>query len=331
LSNKTDPDREHPRLRSRPSLNFGRRCWLWLLNDKRAFGEMDEESRARFDWLRVVPFVAIHLACLAVIQVGASAVAIGVAVALYALRMFFVTAFFHRYFAHRAYRTSRLVQCVMAVLGCTAGQRGPMWWAAHHREHHITSDTERDPHSPAHRGFLFSHTLWFLTRGSFATPAHRARDWLRYPELVWVEKLDWLPFIALAGACWGLGAWLESAAPSLATSGPQMLVWGFFISTVMLYHATYTINSLAHRFGTRRYDTRDDSRNNAWLALITLGEGWHNNHHRFPAAARQGFFWWEIDLSFLGLRLMSMFGLVHDLRPVPAHVLADSQRVASPQ
>ena len=144
---------------------------------------------------------------------------------------------------------------------------------------------------------------------------------------MWLERFDWLPFVALDAACWGLGAWLESTAPQLETSGVQMLVWGFFVSTVALYHATYTINSLAHRFGRRRYATRDDSRNNAWLALITLGEGWHNNHHRFPAAARQGFFWWELDLSFLGLRLLARLGLVRDLRPVPAHVLAGAQRV----
>ena len=303
------------------------RLWRWLINDERAFDNLDEAGRARFDWLRVTPFVAIHLACFAVIEVGVSAVAFSVALALYVLRMFFVTAFFHRYFAHRAFRASRVMQFVMAVLGCTAGQRGPLWWAAHHREHHIASDTDQDPHSPTHRGFLFSHTLWFLTRGSFATPAHRVRDWLRYRELVWLERFDWLPFVALAAACWGLGAWLESTAPQFETSGAQMLVWGFFVSTVALYHATYTINSLAHRFGRRRYATRDDSRNNAWLALITLGEGWHNNHHRFPAAARQGFFWWELDLSFLGLRLLAMLGLVRDLRPVPAHVLAGAQRV----
>jgi stearoyl-CoA desaturase (delta-9 desaturase) len=214
----------------------------------------------------------------------------------------------------------------MAVLGCTAGQRGPLWWAAHHREHHIASDTDQDPHSPARRGFLFSHTLWFLTRGSFATPAHRVRDWLRYPELRWLERLDWLPFVALAAACFALGTWLETNAPELGSNGPQMLVWGFFISTVALYHATYTINSLAHRFGSRRYATSDDSRNNAWLALITLGEGWHNNHHYFPSAARQGFFWWEIDMSFIGLRALALLGIVHDLRPVPAHVLAGERR-----
>ena len=172
--------------RARPWL----RLWQWLVNDERAFGELDEASRAQFDWMRVVPFVAIHLACLAVFAVGVSTVAVTVAVGLYILRMFFITGFFHRYFSHHAFRASRLMQFTMALLGCTAGQRGPLWWAAHHREHHIASDTDRDPHSPARRGFVYSHTLWFLTRGSFATPAHRVRDWLRYPELRWLERFD---------------------------------------------------------------------------------------------------------------------------------------------
>ena len=296
--------------------------WWWLTNDERAGRLRSAVAPQRLDWPRVVPFVAIHLACLAVVEVGVSVVAVAVAALTYLARMFFITAFFHRYFSHRAFRVSRIVQFVMAVLGCTAGQRGPLWWAGHHREHHVNADTARDPHSPAHRGFLFSHTLWFLTRGAFCAPTQRVRDWLRFPELRWLERFDWVPFVALAAACWGLGSWLERSAPQLGTSGAQMLVSGFFISTVALYHATYTINSLAHRYGRRRYPTRDDSRNNLWLALITLGEGWHNNHHYYPASARQGFFWWEFDASWLMLRVMQAVGLVHDLRPVPAHVMA---------
>jgi stearoyl-CoA desaturase (delta-9 desaturase) len=209
----------------------------------------------------------------------------------------------------------------MAVLGCTAGQRGPLWWAGHHREHHAKADTGDDPHAPSHSGMWFSHTLWFLTRKSFALQEQRVKDWLRYPELRMLERLDLVPFVFFGAGCYLLGAWMSRTAPELGTDGPQMLVWGFFVSTVLLYHATYSINSLAHRFGSRRFDTGDDSRNNLWLALITLGEGWHNNHHRFPAAVRQGFYWWEIDVSYLVLRLLSAVGLIRDLRQVPAHVL----------
>lgn len=184
------------------------------------------------------------------------------------------------------------------------------------------ADTPDDPHSPGHRGVLFSHTLWFLTKGSFHVKDRRVQDWLKFPELRMLEKLDWLPFIMLAGACFWLGASLESLYPELETSGPQMLVWGFFISTVVLYHATYSINSIAHRFGQRRFPTEDESRNNFWLALITLGEGWHNNHHFYPASARQGFQWWELDLSYIGLKLLRLTGLIGELRPVPARVIA---------
>lgn len=186
----------------------------------------------------------------------------------------------------------------------------------------MTSDTEADPHSPAWQGFWFSHTLWFLTRGTHAMPERRVRDWLRYPELVWLERFDWIPFVMLAAGCFGLGAVIETLWPESGTSGAQMLVVGFFWSTVALYHGTYATNSLAHLFGTRRFDTTDDSRNNFWVALITLGEGWHNNHHHYPVAARHGFVWWELDITWLGLLVMRRLGLIADFKLVPEHVMA---------
>ena len=305
-----------------PSTPLAHRFWWWLTNDPRHQGALDPERRDDLDWLRIVPFIGLHAGCLLVLLVGVSAAAVGLAIALYVVRMFFVTAFYHRYFSHRAFQAGRVTQFVMALLGCTAGQRGPIWWAAHHREHHLTADTEEDPHSPEHKGVLFSHTLWFLTRGSFQTNERRVQDWLKYPELRLLEKFDWLPFLMLGAGCYALGAYLESARPGLGADGPQMLVWGFFVSTVALYHATYSINSIAHRFGKRPFPTRDQSRNNFGLALLTLGEGWHNNHHFYPAAARQGFRWWELDISYLGLKALQAFGLIRALRPVPAQVLA---------
>lgn len=307
-----------------PSLAI--RLWWWLSNDPRHQADLVSSRSRALDWSRVIPFVALHLACLSIIYVGVSAAALTVATILYVVRMFFITAFYHRYFAHRAFRTGRVRQFVMALLGATAGQRGPLWWAAHHRDHHLNADTAEDPHSPGHGGVLFSHTLWFLTRGSFHTRSDRVRDWMKYPELRLLEKLDWLPFVLLGAACYGLGAYLEAGHPELGTSGAQMLVVGFLLSTVVLYHATYSINSLAHRFGKQRFPTGDESRNNLWLALITLGEGWHNNHHHYPVSARQGFRWWEIDLTYLGLKLLAAIGLVDSLRPVPKHVL-ESVRV----
>lgn len=280
----------------------------------------------RVDWLRAAPFVALHLACVAVVWVGVSPVAIAVAVALYAVRMFALTGFYHRYFSHRTFRTSRAVQFAAAVVGASCVQRGPLWWAAHHRHHHRHADTPADPHSPRVHGFLWSHAAWFLTPRGFRTHWERIPDLAKYPELRWLDRFDTLVPVALAAGTYALGAALDATWPGLGTSGPQMLVWGFFVSTVVLFHATVTINSLAHRFGTRRYATRDDSRNNVWLALLTFGEGWHNNHHFFPGSARQGFRWWEVDLTYYGLRLMAALRLVRDLKPVPAWVLAKAER-----
>ena len=283
-------------------------------------------AHERIDWLRAAPFLAMHLACLAVFAVGVSPVAIAVAVALYALRMFALTAFYHRYFSHRTFRASRPVQLLFAVIGAASVQRGPLWWAAHHRNHHRYTETSCDPHSPTVHGFWWSHAGWFLTREGFRTDWSRIPDLAKFPELRWLDRYDTLVPVALAAGLYGLGAWLGHAMPELGTSGPQMLVWGFFVSTIVLFHATVTINSLAHRFGTRRFDTSDDSRNNPWLALLTFGEGWHNNHHFFPGTVRQGFRWWEVDLTWYGLCLLSALRLVRDLKPIPAWVMDRATR-----
>jgi stearoyl-CoA desaturase (delta-9 desaturase) len=279
-----------------------------------------DEHADRIDWVRTIPFIGMHLACLGVFFVGVSGIAIGIAAALYATRMFAVTAFYHRYFAHKTFRTSRTVQFVFAVIGAACVQRGPLWWASHHRNHHRHADTDLDTHSPRH-GFLRSHMGWFLTRRAFRTDFAVIGDFARYPELRLLDRYDILVPVLLAVALYFLGAWLGSAHPQLGTNGPQLLVWGFFVSTIVLFHATVTINSVAHRIGRRRFDTRDTSRNNWVLALITFGEGWHNNHHFFPGSARQGFRWWELDMTWYGLRVLALLRIVRDLKPVPAWVL----------
>lgn len=271
----------------------------------------------RIDWLRTLPFIAMHVACLGVFWVGWSPVAVAMAVALYLLRMFAITGFYHRYFSHRTFKTSRKIQFVFALIGAASAQRGPSWWAGHHRHHHATAECEDDPHSPVRHGMLWSHTGWFLSREHFPVQEERVRDWQRYPELRFLDRFDIFVPAVLAVGLYLLGAALQAWAPRLGTSGGQMLVWGFFISTVVLYHGTFTINSLAHRWGSRRYDTPDNSRNNFLLALLTLGEGWHNNHHHYPASVKQGFYWWEIDMTYYLLRGMAAIGLVWDLKPVP--------------
>ena len=280
------------------------------------------EGDRRIDWLRVLPFVGIHAGCLAAFFTGVSATAFGVAVALYALRMFAITGFYHRYFSHRAFSTSRAAQFAFALLAASSAQRGPLWWASHHRHHHVHSDGPEDPHSARRHGFWWSHLGWFLARGSFATRLERVPDLAAFPELRFLDRFDILAPFLLGALLFGAGEVLAQAAPQLGTNGLQMLAWGFFVSTVALYHATFCINSLSHRFGSRRYDTGDESRNNVWLALLTLGEGWHNNHHHFPGAARQGFYWWELDVTHWGLRLLALAGIVRDLKPVPVRVRA---------
>jgi len=303
---------------------IARRLWTsfvrWFDTERSDVAASHAPHARRVDWVRVLPFLGMHIACLGVIWVGVSWFAVAVALALYAVRMFAITGFYHRYFAHRAFKTSRAMQFVFALIGASSVQRGPLWWAAHHRNHHRHSDTALDPHSPVQHGFLWSHMGWFLSREGFSTDRKVIGDLTRYPELRWLDRFDLLLPVALASALFGLGMLLERFAPGLGTSGPQLLVWGFFISTVVLFHATVTINSLAHRFGSRRFPTRDDSRNNWLLALLTFGEGWHNNHHHFPGSARQGFTWWEFDLTYYGLRMMSWFGLVWDLKAVPAEL-----------
>ena len=225
--------------------------------------------------------------------------------------------FIIRYFSHRTFKTSRWLQFSFALLAASAAQRGPLWWAAHHRHHHRHSDGPEDAHSPQ-RGFWWSHIGWFLNSAHFSTRKKLIEDFLHYPELRFLDRYDFFAPALAMSLLFGLGAWLEYAMPHLQTNGTQLVVWGYVISTIVLYQATFTINSLAHRFGSRRYATRDSSRNNGWLALLTFGEGWHNNHHHFPGTARQGFYWWEIDITWYGLKLLSLLGLIWDMKPVPA-------------
>jgi len=272
------------------------------------------EGDRSIDWLRVAPFVLLHAAVALVLVVGWSPVALLVAALFYAARMFGITAFYHRYCSHRAFRTSRTVQCLLALLTSSAAQRGPLWWAAHHRRHHRHSDLAPDVHSPEVDGFWWSHVGWLLARGNYHTRLEEVPDLARFRELRLLDRFDVLmPLLSLA-ALYALGALLASLAPGLGTSGPQMAVWGFVVSTVVLYHCTFAINSFAHRFGSQPHTTRDQSRNNFLLALLTFGEGWHNNHHRYPGSARQGLRWWEVDLTWYVLRLLGACGLVWDLR-----------------
>ncbi len=264
---------------------------------------------------RCLSFAVLHLGCLGAIWTGWSWAALWTAVALYFLRMFFVTGIYHRYFSHKTYSTSRFTQFIMALLGTTCVQRGPLWWAYVHRHHHRHSDEPVDAHSPVQHGFLWSHIGWLTSNKNHPTDYTKIKDLAKFSELRILNRYDLLGSVLLLTVLAIFGASLRSWG--IDTSPLQMIVWGYFISTTFLFHGTSCINSMAHVFGSRRYETKDDSRNSFLLALITLGEGWHNNHHRYQAATRQGFYWWEIDITYYVLRAISWTGLIWDLRSVP--------------
>jgi len=275
------------------------------------------------NWLGIIPFVAVHLVGFATpFLVAPTWGLVALAVGVYYARMFGITAGYHRYFAHRAYRTSRPFQFALAWLGASASQKGALWWAAHHRDHHRYSDTEDDIHSPLVGGFWWSHVGWIVDKGYEGTNLDRVKDLSKYPELMWLERNWWVPPVTLAAVLFAAGGW------------PAML-WGFFLSTTVLWHGTFVINSLAHVIGSRRYETTDGSRNSFALAVVTMGEGWHNNHHFYPGTANQGFFWWEWDPSYYLLRALSALGLVWDLRTPPpkvkfAHLSGDRAPAVDP-
>jgi stearoyl-CoA desaturase (delta-9 desaturase) len=263
-----------------------------------------------------IPFVLVHLACVAAIWTGITWQAVAIGIALYWLRMFAIGAGYHRYFSHRAFSTSRAFQFVLALLSQSSAQKSVLWWAAKHRHHHLHSDTERDVHSPRHKGFLYSHVGWIFARRHAKTDLVKVADFARYPELMWLHRYELVPAIALGVLCWLIEGW------------PGLVV-GFFWSTVILYHGTFCINSLAHVRGRKRYVTGDDSRNNWLLAVFTMGEGWHNNHHACQSSVRQGFRWWEFDPTFYILKVLSWLRVVWDLKRPPEAVLRNEQRLGA--
>jgi len=263
-----------------------------------------------------IPFVLVHLACLGAIWTGVSWTALGLCIALYWLRIFGIGAGYHRYFSHRAFATSRAFQFMLAVLSQSTAQKSVLWWAAKHRHHHLHSDTATDVHSPRQRGFLYSHVGWIFSRRNDATDLVKVEDFARFAELRWLHRYELVPALVLALICLAIGGW----------SG---LVVGFFWSTVLVYHATFCINSLAHVHGRRRYVTGDDSRNNWLLAFFTMGEGWHNNHHAYQSSVRQGFRWWEYDATFYILKVLSWARVVWNLKLPPREVVRNEQRLGA--
>ncbi len=270
----------------------------------------------RIHWGGAYAFIVLNVGTIVGLFISSPtrrAVLLGLA--LFWIRTFALTGGYHRYFSHRSYRTSRAFQLVLAVLGCATFQQGPLWWAAHHRHHHRYTDVPQDVHSPRQHGFLWSHVGWVFSYENEPTRRGLIKDFAKYPELVWLDRNHKWPAFALA-------------AISYLIAGFSGFTWGFLLSTTVLFQTTFMVNSLTHQFGTRRYATDDDSRNNWWVALLTFGEGWHNNHHRYPGSVRQGFFWWELDVSYLILRALEKLGVVWDLQVPPQRLLLPERQAA---
>jgi stearoyl-CoA desaturase (delta-9 desaturase) len=267
-------------------------------------------KRKRYDLGAMLPFLILHASVLLVLTVPFSLGMIAWLAGSYFLRMFGVTGGYHRYFSHRAYKLNRFWQFCFAFLAQTSGQKGALWWAAHHRDHHLYSDRKEDLHSPVHEGFWWSHLGWILSDEYDHYDPKRIADLVKYPELRWLDKFHLVPTILYGAAIYYIG-------------GYAAFVWGYLVATVVLYHGTFLINSLAHIWGTRRFATPDESRNNFWLALVTLGEGWHNNHHYFMSATRQGIRWWEVDITYYVLKMLSWIRVTRDLRPFRVLEAAD--------
>ena len=276
---------------------------------------------ARVSGVNRVVFLLIHLVPLAALWTHVTRFDWMVCIGLYVARMFFVTAGYHRYFAHRTFKTSRFFQALLAFCAETSAQKGVLWWAANHRIHHKYSDTDQDPHSKKKHGFWESHLGWILSADHEPTRYDLVKDLAKFPELVWLNKHYLTPAILLGVVVTLVGGWVNGGSVSTAlTNGWSTLFVGFFLSTIILYHATFAINSVMHWVGKPRYNTGDESKNSFILAILSLGEGWHNNHHYYQSSTRQGFFWWEVDLTYYTIKLLSWLGIVWDVREVPHHV-----------
>jgi len=269
-------------------------------------------SRMNFK-VRSLIFFGFHLTPLLAIWSGFSFGAALFGAVFYCCLVFGITAGFHRYLSHRSFKTSRVFQFVLALMGTLALQKGNLHWTANHRDHHRFSDKPDDIHSPVQEGFWWSHIGWIIAEKA-ETRWHRIKDLLKFPELRWLNYYWIVPYIALCVAVF-------------FTLGFPYLVWGCFIPIVLCWHATFCVNSICHIFGSKIYKTSDESRNNLIVALMTGGEGWHNCHHHYPASAKQGFRWYQIDMTFYALWLLEQLGVVWDLNRAPPEVVFDSKKL----
>ena len=222
---------------------------------------------------------------------------------------------YHRLLTHRGYKTPKWVEYFVTTCGTMALEGGPIFWVATHRVHHQNSDHEGDPHTPQD-GTWWSHAGWILSgralHSETALLGRYAPDLTRDKVHVWLSKWHWLPLTTAGVLQLIIGAALSPAHPIHGAIG--MVLWGTFLRVTLGLHATWLVNSATHLWGKRRFDTKDESRNNWWVALLTGGEGWHNNHHAHPVSARHGLAWYEFDINYYGIWLLEQVGLAHKVQ-----------------
>jgi len=245
-----------------------------------------------------------NLGLIAIPFVSPTAVSFALCAAVMLMCGFGVTVCHHRYFAHRSFKTSRWFQFVLGWWASATGQRGPLWWSAHHRRHHSHSDTEGDVHSPTAGGFLHAHLGWLFGKPAAAPDFRVMRDFAKFPELVWLDRLWAVPFLLVGFACYLIGGWAG-------------VVYGFCLGCAIVLQITFSINSFAHLFGKQPHPTGDSSRNNWLLGVIGFGEGWHNNHHHSPRTARLGVKWNQIDFGYWMILVLEKLGLIWCVRKTP--------------
>ena len=292
-----------------------------LIPENKSKTDLQEKRMAMAYFLVMTSF---HLACLLAFYTGFSWTAFTIFILSYSMKALGITTGFHRYFSHRSFKTNRVFQFILGLLGTTAVQGGVLWWSSHHRSHHRHSDKEKDIHSPVTHSFFHSHLGWMWSKECFQKAEIPCKDFAKFPEIKFLNKFYGPLIILQALGFYSLGEALNLFYPQLGTSGFQILIWGFFIATVWTWHVTFSINSICHRFGTKRYDSNDESRNNWLFGILAFGEGWHNNHHKYGWSARNGMKWWQIDVTYYILVTLSFLGVVSDLKvPTKEQLQAD--------
>jgi len=256
------------------------------------------------NWITAIAMTGFHIGAVAAlfyIDYGAMLAAL---ILYYAGGMLGIGMSYHRLLTHRSYRTTKFIEYFLTICGTLALEGGPIFWVATHRIHHQKSDQEGDPHTPR-EGTFWAHMGWILMGEGLH---HDASVLAKYaPDLskdkfhVWLSNWHWLTNVVV-----GLGL--------LAYGGIPYVLWGIFFRTTVGLHATWLVNSATHLWGSRRFQTRDDSTNNWWVALLTFGEGWHNNHHAHPTSARHGLAWYELDQNWIGIRALQILGLAWDIK-----------------